>query len=175
MLLHLQSRVDFLKKQVSITFRNQQISLRQVVETLSAIGYEPLISLQDMIKKQRTDHSERNLFTKIAVAGFCFGNVMLLSFPDYFGLNSFEQDFKNFFGWINLAFAIPVLFYSAKDYFISAWTNLKNGVLNLDFPLALGIAVMFIRSAYEIITQTGAGFVDTLCSLVFFFLFFSFD
>ncbi|MBB6272749.1 Cu+-exporting ATPase [Pedobacter cryoconitis] len=165
-----QSRVDFLKKQVSITFKNQEISLRQVVETLSAIGYEPLISLQDMIKKQRTDHSERNLFTKIAVAGFCFGNVMLLSFPDYFGLNSFEQDFKNFFGWINLAFAIPVLLYSARDYFISAWTNLKNGVLNLDFPLALGIAVMFLRSAYEIITQTGAGFVDTLCSLVFFLL-----
>jgi len=165
-----QSRVDFLKKQVSITFRNQQISLRRVVETLSAIGYEPLISLQDMIKKQRTDHSERNLFTKIAVAGFCFGNVMLLSFPDYFGLNSFEQDFKNFFGWINLAFAIPVLLYSARDYFISACTNLKNGVLNLDFPLALGIAVMFIRSAYEIIAQTGAGFVDTLCSLVFFLL-----
>jgi len=164
------SRVDFLKKQVSITFRNEQISLRQVVETLSTIGYEPLISLQDMIKKQRTDHSERNLFTKIAVAGFCFGNVMLLSFPDYFGLNSLEQDFKNFFGWINLAFAVPVLLYSARDYFISAWTNLKNGVLNLDFPLALGIAVMFIRSAYEIIAQTGAGFVDTLCSLVFFLL-----
>lgn len=165
-----QSRVDFLKKQVSITFRNQEISLREVVENLSAIGYEPLISLQDMIKKQQTDHSERNLFTKIAVAGFCFGNVMLLSFPDYFGLNSLEQDFKNFFGWINLAFAIPVLLYSARDYFISAWTNLRNGILNLDFPLALGIAVMFIRSAYEIITQTGAGFVDTLCSLVFFLL-----
>ncbi|QNK61889.1 heavy metal translocating P-type ATPase metal-binding domain-containing protein [Pedobacter sp. PAMC26386] len=165
-----QSRVDFLKKQVTITFKNQQISLRQVVEMLSMIGYEPLISLQDMIKKQRSDHSERNLLTKIAVAGFCFGNVMLLSFPDYFGLNSFEQNFKNFFGWINLAFAIPVLLYSARDYFISAWTNLKNGVLNLDFPLALGIAVMFIRSAYEIITQTGAGFVDTLCSLVFFLL-----
>lgn len=165
-----QSRVDFLKKQVCITFRNQEISLRQVVETLSAIGYEPLISLQDMIQKQRSDHSERNLLTKIAVAGFCFGNVMLLSFPDYFGLGNLDQEFKTFFGWINLAFSIPVLLYSARDYFISAWKNLKNGVLNLDFPLALGIAVMFIRSAYEITTGTGAGFVDTLCSLVFFLL-----
>lgn len=165
-----QSRTDFLKKQVSITFRNQEISLRKVVELLTSVGYEPLISLQDVVKKQQSDHSERNLVTKIAVAGFCFGNVMLLSFPDYFGLSNFEQTFKSFFGWVNLAFAIPVLLYSAKDYFISAWTNLKNGILNLDFPLALGIAVMFIRSAAEIITHTGAGFIDTLCSLVFFLL-----
>lgn len=165
-----QSRIDFLKKQVAITFKNQEISLREVVELLEAIGYEPLISLQDVVKKQQSDHSERHLMTKIAVAGFCFGNVMLLSFPDYFGLTSFEQNFKYFFGYINLAFSIPVLLYSARDYFISAWTNAKRGILNLDFPLALGIAVMFIRSAAEIITNTGAGFVDTLCSLVFFLL-----
>src|SRR5690606_30588131 len=42
--------------------------------------------------------------------------------------------------------------------------------LNLDVPLALGIFVLFFRSAFEIISQTGAGFMDTLCSLVFFIL-----
>ena len=165
-----QSRIDFLKKQVSITFRNQEISLRKVVETITSIGYEPMISLQDVVKKQQSDHSGRALITRIAVAGFCFGNVMLLSFPDYFGLSALEQNFRSFFGWINLAFALPVLLYSATPYFTSAWKNLKKGILNLDFPLALGIAVMFIRSAIEIITNTGAGFVDTLCSLVFFLL-----
>lgn len=165
-----QSRIDFLKKQVAVTFRNQEISLRKVVELLEAIGYEPLISQQDVVKKQQSDHSERHLITKIAVAGFCLGNVMLFSFPDYFGLSSFEHHFRAFFGYINLALAIPVLLYSGRDYFISAWINLRRGILNLDFPLALGIAVMFIRSLYEIITNTGAGFVDTLCSLVFFLL-----
>jgi len=165
-----QSRIDFLKKQVTITFRNQEISLRTVVETLVAVGYEPLISLQDVIKEQNTDAGDRSLITKIAVAGFCFGNVMLLSFPEYFGLASFEVQFKNFFGWLNLAFSVPVLLYSSRDYFISAYKNLKVRNLNLDFPLALGIAVMFIRSAVEIITHTGAGFVDTLCALVFFLL-----
>lgn len=165
-----QSRIDFPKKQVSITFKNQVISLRKVVELLASIGYEPLISLQDVVKKQQSDHSERNLVTKIAVAGFCFGNVMMLSFPDYFGFSNFEQSYKDFFNWINLALSIPVLLYSSRDYFISAYTNLKNGILNLDFPLALGIAVMFIRSAAEIIMHTGSGFIDTLCSLVFFLL-----
>lgn len=166
----IQSRIDFLKKQVVITFKNQELSLRKLIEILASIGYEPLISLQDVVKKQQSDHSEGHLIRKIAVAGFCFGNVMLLSFPDYFGLSDLEQEFKTFFGWLNLAFAIPVVFYSGRDYFTSAWTNLRNGILNLDFPLALGIAVMFIRSIVEIVGNTGAGFVDTLCGLVFFLL-----
>lgn len=165
-----QSRIDFLKKQVAITFKNEQTSLRKVVETMVSIGYEPLISLHDVVKKQQSDFSERKLVSKIAVAGFCFGNVMLLSFPEYFGLSDLEQQFKSFFGWLNLVFALPVVFYCGRDYFISAYHNLKNGVLNLDFPLALGIAVMFIRSIAEIISNSGAGFVDTLCGLVFFLL-----
>lgn len=163
------SRIDFLKKQACITFKNKELPLSELVGMLSAIGYEPVISLQDVVKDQNKI-SDRDIIKKIAVAGFCFGNVMLLSFPEYFGMANFEQQFKSFFGGLNLLFAIPVVFYSGRDYFISAWKNLKNKVLNLDFPLALGIAVMFIRSIYEILSGTGAGFVDTLCGLVFFLL-----
>ena len=164
------SRIDFLKKQVTITFNSQTTTLKSIIQLLTDIGYEPLISLRDVVKEKQANTSERNLITKIAVAGFCFGNVMLLSFPDYFGLGSFEREYADFFGWLNLAFSIPVVLYSGTDYFVSAWTNLKAKRLNLDFPLALGIAVMFIRSVYEITLHTGAGFVDTLCGLVFFLL-----
>ena len=163
------SRVDFLKKQVNIRFDHQKISLRALVELLFDIGYEPLISLQDVVKKQKKDNSD-NLVQKIAVAGFCFGNVMLLSFPEYFGITVREQSFKHFFGLLNIVFALPVVFYSGAGYFVSAWQNLRKKVLNIDFPLALGIAVLFIRTSYEVFSNTGAGFADTLCGLVFFLL-----
>ncbi|MGZ3776233.1 MAG: heavy metal translocating P-type ATPase [Mucilaginibacter sp.] len=163
------SRVDFLRKQVNIRFDNQQISLYNVVEALDHIGYEPLISLQDVLKKQSLDKKD-NLVKKIAVAGFCFGNVMLLSFPEYLGISQYEQSFRQFFGWLNLAFCLPVVFYCATGYFTSAWTNIKNKVLNIDLPLALGIAVLFVRTGAEIITRTGSGFADTCCGLVFFLL-----
>src|SRR5690606_7200284 len=42
--------------------------------------------------------------------------------------------------------------------------------VNLDVPLALGILVLFIRSAIEIFSNSGPGFSDTLCGLVFFIL-----
>lgn len=163
------SRVDFLKKQINIRFSNERIGLRGVVELLTDIGYEPLINLQDVVKKQ-VSGAKDDLVRKIAVAGFCFGNVMLLSFPEYLGLSAYEQSFRNFFGWLNILFIVPVVFYCANTYFTSAWHNLRNKVLNIDFPLALGIAVLFLRTVIEISTRTGPGFADTLCGLVFFLL-----
>lgn len=162
-------RVDFLKKQLNIRFDHHKLSLKELVELLYDIGYEPMISLQDIIKNQNAVTKD-NLVSKIAVAGFCFGNVMLLSFPEYLGISSFEQSFKFFFGIVNILICVPVVFYSGWGYFVSAWQNLKNKVLNIDFPLALGIAVLFLRSVLEVMTKSGAGFSDTLCGLVFFLL-----
>src|SRR5471030_3210211 len=139
-----------MKKHLNIRFDHNKLTLQQLVELLYDIGYEPLISLQDVIKKQNAVKKD-NLVQKIAVAGFCFGNVMLLSFPEYFGISVYEQTFRHFFGWLNILFALPVVFYSGLGYFVSAWQNLRNKVLNIDFPLALGIGVLFVRTVLEIL------------------------
>ncbi len=163
------SKSDFVKKQVSITFKHTELSFRQVVELLVDIGYEPKITLQDVVKEGRK-FSQKGLIAKIAVAGFCFGNSMMLSFPEYFGMAAFESHYADFFGWMNLGFSLPVLLYSGKDYFRSAWHSLRQKQLNLDVPLALGILVLFVRTAWEVLSGSGPGFADTLCGLVFFLL-----
>lgn len=163
------SKVDFMKKQASITFKHTDLSLYHLVELLVSIGYEPKITLQDVVKEGNKVNSNP-LIAKIAVAGFCFGNSMMLSFPEYFGLAGFEKSYSVFFGYANLLFTLPVLCYSASDYFKSAFLSIRQKRLNLDVPLALGIFILFLRTAYEVISQSGAGFGDTLCSLVFFIL-----
>ena len=163
------SRIDFIRKQVSVAFRHHELSLRQLVELMASVGYEPLISLQDVVREQQNTDN-RELVKRIAVAGFCMGNVMLLSFPEYLGLSSLEVQFRSLFSWLNLAFAIPVTFYSGREFFVSAFGALRNRMINLDTPLALIIAVLFLRSAFEIVTGTGAGFTDTLTALVFLLL-----
>jgi len=165
----LSAQVDFMKRQATIRFNHAEISLKEVVGLLTDIGYEPKITLQDVVK-QGQKFDQGSLVRKIAVAGFCFGNSMMLSFPDYFGMASFEREYAAFFGYVNLAFTVPVLFYSASDYFKSAWLSLRQKRMNLDVPLALGIFVLFVRTAWEVLSGTGAGFADTLCSLVFFIL-----
>ncbi|GAB4026726.1 heavy metal translocating P-type ATPase metal-binding domain-containing protein [Spirosoma koreense] len=162
-----QSRVDFLKKQVHLTYNPAQLTLRQVVELLTSVGYEPLISLNDVVKQEQKA-SNRPFLYRLGVAGFCAGNIMLFSFPEYLGLDS--PSFKHLFGVINLLLAIPVVFYSASGYFGSVWNGLKKGLINIDLPVLLGILVAFFRGAYEVLALDGAGYFDSLTGLIFFLL-----
>ncbi len=168
----LQSEVNFTKKTAYIIFEHQTVSLKEVVVLLYDLGYPPEITFDDLQgNKQNKKTTDRSFIYKLGIAGFCFGNIMLFSFPEYFHLSDIiDPGFKPFFGYLNLFLALPVLLYSGSGYFISAWQGLKHKFINIDVPLALGIAVMFLRSSYEIISGTGAGFMDALTGLVFFLL-----
>lgn len=165
------SKVNFLKKEVTIHFEEGKTSLRQLAAMLSGIGYPPEINLGDVSGQGGQKAVDRSLYYKIGVAGFAFGNIMLLSFPEYLGLEQEREAwFFGVFGYLNLILALPVLLYSSRDYFISAVTGLRNGHLNLDVPLALGMVMLFGRSAWEILTGTGAGYMDSFAGLIFFLL-----
>ncbi len=163
------SLVNFSKKTVRVTYKKDAVSLQEVVVLLSSIGYDPYVSLED--SKKTSTKKDYSLLFKLVTAGFAFGNVMFLSFPEYFELNEYWLDlYKPFFRQIMLVFSLPVVFYAAQDYFVSAYRGLKHKILNIDVPIALGILVLFTRSVYEILTHTGQGFLDSLCGLVFFLL-----
>ena len=164
------SKVNFLKKQFTLTFNSQETSLRIIVEQLASLGYEPDFNLADLQTKVG-DKNLRNLYIKIGIAGFAFGNIMLLSLPDYFkSYDTIPQNFQIFFSVLNLLLALPVLLYSATDYFKSAWGSLKQKAVNMDVPLSLGILTLFIRSAIEIISMSGIGWMDSFAGLVFLLL-----
>jgi Cu+-exporting ATPase len=163
------SQVNFPAKKVRITYNPLQTNLKKIVELLSSIGYEPYISLENYNEvKPKID---RSLIYKIGVAFFCFGNIMLLSFPEYFEVEEFWiNQYKDFFRWLIFAISLPAFFYSASGYYVSAWKSIKSGLLNIEIPIALGIIVMFIRSTVDIIFDYGQGFFDSMCGLIFFML-----
>lgn len=166
----IKSQVNFIKKEVSIVYNFRETSLKHVAESLAIIGYEPHISLSDMdstkIKKYDTTR-----IIKIGIAGFCFGNIMMLSFPEYFSLGRIENpELKYWFNYWNLALSLPVFFYSASEFFISGYKGLKQKFLNIDAPIALAVLITFLRSVFEIITDTGSGYLDSMSGIVFFML-----
>ncbi|WP_028873344.1 heavy metal translocating P-type ATPase [Psychroserpens burtonensis] len=163
------SQVNFGKKTVRVTYNSEITSLKEVVLLLATIGYEPYISLDDF--KTGQQNVNRSLIYKLGVAGFAFGNVMFLSFPEYFQVDGFWiEQYKPVFRWLMFAFSLPVVFYAGRDYFVSAYKGLRSKLLNIDVPIALGIAVLFIRSTVDIIFDFGSGFFDSLTGLVFFLL-----
>ena len=164
------SRVNFLKKEVHIQYTTGEIRLRQVVELLSTLGYAPVLQL-NKLDEDRTQAVDKSLYYKLGLAGFAFGNIMLLSFPEYLGLDpSVDGAFVRFFGYLNIVLILPVVLYSAQDYLRSAWHGIRQKHLNIDVPVSLGILALLGRSIYEILTHTGAGYLDSLAGLIFFLL-----
>ncbi|MEQ8713752.1 MAG: heavy metal translocating P-type ATPase metal-binding domain-containing protein [Cyclobacteriaceae bacterium] len=165
-----QSRVNFVKKQLTVGYDPTEIGLRQLVEQLASLGYEPHISLNNGEEK-KPYNPNRKLFIKIGVAGFCFGNIMLLSFPEYLGFQGpTDAEVRTFMSYLNIVFALPVIFFCSTDYFLSAWSGLRKGFINIDIPISIGILTLFLRSVYEIISATGPGYLDSLGGLLFFLL-----
>ena len=162
------SSVNFVKKEVIITFHDQVITLRQLVELLAAVNYIPQLTL-DSLHKGAKRKVNRGIYYRLGVAGFCFGNIMLFSFPAYLSVNdAVENLLRQNFGLLNILFGIPVAFYSGSVFIISAYKGLRKRFVSIDVPIAVGILVLFFRSAYEIISGTGPGFMDSLAGLVFF-------
>lgn len=166
----IESRLNYTAKEVTIRFVKDKISLRQIVELLTTIGYEPHISLDDANGNKRKT-VPRSLIYKLGVAGFCFGNIMMLSFPEYLSLNlGIEHQYQLLFRIISLILSLPVFFYSASEFFVSAWKGLQQKMLNIDAPIALALIITFSRSIYEIASGTGSGFLDSMSGIVFFML-----
>ncbi len=163
----LKSQVNFLSQEAYIQIDPQKISLRALVELLSRIGYAPRLQM-DKLSSEKEPVVDRTFAYQLGIAGFAFGNIMLLSFPEYFGLT--DLAFQRWFGYLNILLVLPVLLFSAKSYWQSAWQSLRQRQLNIDVPITLGIAVLFFRSVFEIISELGPGYLDSLAGLVFFLL-----
>lgn len=160
--------VNFGRKEIDIVFLNDQCSLRQLVELLTSLGYEPYISLNDV--RQKKKKTSKDTIFRLGVAGFCFGNIMLTSFPEYLGIEAGDEALRSLFRWFNLVLSLPVLFYSAYPFFDSSWKGFKHRSLNIDAPIALAITITFGRSVYEVLSGTGGGYFDSMTGIVFFML-----
>jgi len=164
-----EARVQFLRKEITISYRLADTSLKAVVQLLASVGYEPQITLAEL--GAQPHRAGRLLYYQLGLAAFAFGNVMLLALPEYFSfVEDLQGEFGQFFGYLSLALAVPVLLFSARAFFRSAWQSLRQRYINLDFPISLGLLSLFGVSTFEVLTGSGPGYFDSFTGLVFFLL-----
>ena len=163
------SILQFGKKEITIWFKKDEISLGALANLLASLGYEPLVNSDEtVIEKQRSARQSKQLLLKIGIAGFCAGNAMLFSFPAYLGIE--DGSFKELFGYLNVTLGTFAVFYSGSDYIKNVWAHVKLGKITIELPILLGILVGYFRSVYEVFSHTGPGYIDSVSGLLFFLL-----
>ena len=170
------TRLNFPEKKIFIQFDPRVTDLLTIVSLLTTLGYEPVLQNQSDAHEKGRKKQERRLLTQIAVTGFCLGNSMLLSFPEYFEFDPSSQTFQNFFLYLNFGLGLPVYFFGAWDYLKGGWQGItallkrQTKTVSVDIPIAMGISALFLRSMYETWLLGSAGYWDSLAGLVFFLL-----
>jgi len=163
-------RVNFSRREAAITFAPDQIKFSEVAALLASIGYEPLLTLGET-GKAKPAFASRKAWLQIGIAAFGFGNIMLMALPVYFGLDRFNGPwFKLLAGWLSLAMTLPVVTYSAGDFWRAAWFSARQRMVTLEVPIVIGLAAIYLSSVWEVVSGHGPGYCDSLCGLIFFLL-----
>lgn len=166
----IRSEVDFLKKEAHLTVKKDGLPFKALVILLAQLGYEPHLH-HGLDSNKGVADEEKALIRRLAVAGFIFGNIMLLSFPEYLSPGGVKEPLlRSVIQTLIILLSLPLLFYSGRSYFEQAWLGIRKRELNIDIPIALGMLALFGRSVFEIVSGTGHGYMDSLAALIFFLL-----
>jgi len=161
----LRVQVHFARKEAAIVL-TPEFTLAELALLLNYIGYPPDFSKNDHVKAKQ----DRTFLFQLGIAGFAFGSIMLWSTPDYFGLGKENPQFRDFTAILSFSASLPVLLFSARPYFISAYKSLRSKSINLDVPITLGIIALYTQSVLQIFSRQGAGYMDSFAGFIFFLL-----
>ncbi|MFB2549921.1 heavy metal translocating P-type ATPase [Ensifer soli] len=156
------ARVNLSTKRVRVAWTGEAVP--PMVARLASLGYASHLADDPASAKDRT---LSELILAVAVSGFATGNIMLLSVSVWAGADGATRDL---FHWISALVAIPVIAFAGRIYFRSAWNALKNGRMNMDVPIAIGVSLAYLTSLYETITHGAHAYFDASVSLLFFLL-----
>ena len=164
----LKSEVHFTKKEAYISFNPNKISLLGLTHLLDKIGYAPTFEKKEKRSKKKLDNS---FYIKLGVTGFCFGNIMLLSFPEYLGIsNDLSETISFFLQLVIVGLSLPILFMPAWDYIKSGYKSIKTGHINIDVPVSIGIITLYLKSLFDILVEGNASYMDSFAAFIFFLL-----
>lgn len=166
----LRVQVQPLTQRVFLRWRVDKVKLSVLAERLAALGYRPQLidptSTLDRIKRERRDALKR-----LVVAGVGMMQAMMYGVALYAGaFDDMETSVRDFFRWISLAVAAPVIFYSGQTFLLGAWREIKARRLGMDTPVALALSLAFVASIYQSWRGGAEVYFDSLTMFVFFLL-----
>jgi Cu2+-exporting ATPase len=163
-------RVNYSTHRATLKWDNERLSLSTVLQAISEIGYHahPFDPgrLESLQKKEKSAALRR-----IAVAGLGMMQVMMIAVSMYIGaVSDMDTEMRGFLRWISLVMTTPVVFYSARVFFSSAWRDLRRGRFGMDVPVSLAIAIAFSASVWATLMGGGEVYFDSVTMFTFLLL-----
>jgi Cu2+-exporting ATPase len=158
------ARANFSAKRVAI-LHDPALDETRLTEALRELGFEAQPVAENPMGIE--DKERKRLTRAVGVAGFGMMNIMLLSVSIWSGA---EGATRELFHWLSALIALPVIAYSGRPFFASAWMALSHKRTNMDVPISIGVILATALSIYETITGGGHAYFESAVMLLFFLL-----
>lgn len=146
---------------VRLLFKKGETDLSRWVKAVEGFGY------QFGPARKETSKKSIDLPLRLGISAAITINVMLFSVSFYFGLAPDQEGIFSLFTWLSFALSSLTVIVGGWPFFNAAYRGLKSGMLHLDLPIAVGIALVYAMSLVQM--RTGRGdltYFDTLNTFI---------
>ncbi len=163
----LEARVDLARRAIRIRWDRQCVSLSSVARRLADLGYS--IRPAEPAARSVLEHREnRAQLIRLAVAGACAGNAMLLAIALYAGwFSGIAADHLRLLRGVSAVLGLISLAWPGAVFYRGAWNAIRTRTPHMDVALTLGLLAGGVMGIVNTVRGTGEIYFDSLCMLVF--------
>lgn len=162
-----EARVNYATSRLRVRWREGVSGVGDVAQCVAHIGYRATPFHPHRLERPRQRQSN-DLVLRMAVAGFCAGNVMLAAAALYCGaLDGMAISFRRFFDIVGLVLSLPVVLYAALPFYRGALSSLRARSMTMDVPICIGLLTTWAYSVWAAVTTRGEVYFDTVAMFVF--------
>lgn len=163
-------RVNTTTNRALLAWDNTQVRLSELLSVIHKLGYKAAPFEADRQEASYHRMMKQYLY-RLGIAGLATMQVMMLAVALYLEVfGDLEPEFKNYFRWVSLIFATPVLLYSALPFYLNAWRSIKGRTLGMDVPVSIALIFAYVASLIATVTEQGEVFFESISMFTFFLL-----
>lgn len=134
---------------------DKSFPMRRFVERVESLGY-----LLGPPRKGEGNHEDSSLMLRMGLCIAFAMNGMIIAISLYAGLE--HGALAHFFRTLSFGFGTASVLVGGSYFFRSAFQALRRGILHLDLPIALGIVLAYVSSAWSFLDHDAVGYFDPL-------------
>lgn len=161
-----QATVNLPTRSVKITFEST-VSLRQIAEALSSLGYRPTPYQAENLARETQKENRKQLF-RLGLAGAAAGNNMLVSLGIYLGqLQGMNSGIATLLLVYSGIISLISLLGPGRSILQKAIWSVRTRTPHMDVPVALGITIAAISGWVNLIIGSEIAYFDSISILIF--------
>ena len=162
------AEVNPITHRLRIRFAEANARLSDYLATLASLGYQPQPLTPESTTRPEVAE-QRTALKRLLVASLGMMQVMMFAVGLYaMDFQGIDADMQHFLRLVSFFVTTPVVFYSAKPFFTSAWRGIVGRKPGMDLPVSIAVGSAYAASIYATFTRGEAVWFDSVTMFVFF-------